>query len=386
MTGPMALNLFVPSMPGIGAVFQAEQSTVQLTLTLFLLGVAIGQLLYGPLSDRFGRRPVLLGGLTLFASASLLASLAPTIEALILLRAAQAVGGCAGMVLTRAIVRDIYSRDRAASALGYITAGMAVAPAISPAIGSYLDLLVGWRAGFVFTGLFGAIILFLTYRSLPETNFTRIDRIDFRGSLRTYRQILTQPVYLGYALSTGFTTGAFFAFLSGAPFVVVEVIQASPQHYGVCFVLVAAGYICGNTVAGRISARVGNDRMIIAGIVTALVGATIMSWFAFNDALTLVTLFGPMSIISFGNGLSQPNGIAGGVSSVDPHHAGAASGLLGCLQMAIGGLWTVVLGQATGATALPLVMMMTLSTGLSFLALVLVPDIRRAGLRLGGRG
>ncbi|MBU0723652.1 MAG: multidrug effflux MFS transporter [Alphaproteobacteria bacterium] len=377
MTGPLALNIFLPSMPHMVRVFDTDYATIQLTLTLYLAGVAVGQLIYGPLSDKYGRRPVLLAGLALYVVSSVVALIAPSVEFLILGRVVQAVGGCAGMVLTRAIVRDVHGRDRAASVLAYIVMAMAVAPAVSPAIGGYLDAWFGWHATFIAIAVFGAVVLAGAWRWLHETNFQRIESVNLGGMLQAYGRLLRQPVYMGYALSVAFSTGAFFAFIGGAPYVVIEVIHGTPQDYGIYFILVSIGYMSGSFIAGRLTMRYGVDRMIAIGIAISSAGVLALIAGLIFQPFSLVALFGPMGVIAMGNGTSQPSGVSGAVS-VDPTLAGSASGLLGFLQMALGGLLTLILGHVLSDSAGPLVFMMIACTVLGLAAFLMV---RRSRLR-----
>ena len=342
-TGPLALNIFVPSMPGLVRVFDTDYATIQLTLTLYLVGVALAQLAYGPLSDRFGRRPALLWGLAIYAVASLMCAMAWSIEALIVGRILQAVGGCAGMVLGRAIVRDVFDRDRAAGAIALITMAMAVAPAIAPTIGGLLEAEFGWHTTFLVPAVMGVVVLFGAARGLNETNLTPIPRIDVVDMLRSYGELLRSRAFIGYAGNTAMSVGAFFAFLAGGPYVVIEILHKHPSEYGFYFVLISGGYMTGNFAASRLSARLGLDRMIPVGVAISTVGAVVGVAVLFAGIVTSASVFLPMMVVAIGNGLSQPNGIAGAVS-VNPRIAGAASGLLGFGQMACGAVFTIVMG------------------------------------------
>lgn len=343
-TGPLALNIFVPSMPGLVRVFETDYATIQLTLTLYLIGVALAQLAYGPLSDRFGRRPALLTGLAIYAGASLLCALAWSVETLIIGRILQAVGGCAGMVLGRAIVRDVFDRDRAASVIALITMAMAVAPAIAPTLGGLLETGFGWHATFLAPMVLGLIVLAGAFRGLNETNLNPIPRIDLLAMLRNYGALLRSRAFLGYAGNSAMSVGAFFAFIAGAPYVVIEVMHRDPREYGLYFVLISGGYMIGNFAASRISQRLGIDRMITLGVAVSTTGGLIGIAVLLSGTLTTAGVFLPMMLVAVGNGLSQPNSISGAIS-VNPRIAGAASGLMGFGQMAFGAVFTVVVGH-----------------------------------------
>ena len=357
--GPLALNLFMPSMPGIAQEFAVGYDTVQLSLTFFLVGLALSQLVYGPLSDRFGRRPVLLSGLVLFVASSMLCALAAEIGWLIFGRLGQGVGACAGMVLARAIIRDVHGRERSASLIAYVTMAMVVAPMLAPAVGGYLDLWIGWRAGFVFAAAAGLGVLVLTLVGLHETLPRSIALPGLGRMVGLYRTLLALPAFRGYTAQTAFTSAGFFGFLGGAPHVVIEIMGRSQGEYGVYFMLSAVGYMSGNFVAGRLSMRLGVDRMIIAGIAVSLVGTAVMTALAVAGMVTPWALFGPMVVFGFGNGLSLPNGLAGAVS-VRPDLAGTASGVSGFVQMGTGALASVVVGLlvADAASQLPLAAVM----------------------------
>jgi DHA1 family bicyclomycin/chloramphenicol resistance-like MFS transporter len=333
--GPLALNIFVPSMPGLQSEFGVSYGIVQLTLTLYLIGMALCQLAYGPLSDRFGRRPVLLAGMTLFVAASVMAALATSIGMLIAARLLQAVGGASGLVLSRAIVRDLYDRDRSASVLGYITMAFVIAPMLAPTIGGLLDQLAGWRASFALLALLGIAALAATWRKLPETNRNRAASIGLHSLFAGYARLVRMPSYLAYAFTLGFASAVFFAFIAGAPYVMVVVLGQTPLDYGLWFMIVSLGYMTGNFLSGRYSQRVGTDRMVTIGnLVTMAAGLACLAA-AVAGIMSPVTLFVPMLFAALGNGLTIPNGTAGAIS-VDTSMVGAAAGLAGFLQMGIG--------------------------------------------------
>lgn len=341
-------------MPGMQSVFNVSYGTIQLTITLYLFGTAVAQLLYGPLSDRFGRRPVLLAGLCLFLVGSVASAFATSIVWLLIWRTLQAVGGCAGLVLSRAIVRDMHSREKSASMIGYITVGMVVVPMISPLIGGVLDEWFSWRAGFLFVTAVGFIVLVATLMKLPETNFDLRPVPGLRGMAVSYSSLLTSREFRHYAFNAAFTSGAFFAFLSGGPFVAIELMAQPKSIYGIYFGLVACGYMAGNFLTGRLAERIGTDRMITLGCGCSLAGALMMCSLALSGHINLVTIFGPMALITFGNGLSLPSATAGSVS-VNPQIAGAAAGLAGFMQMTLSACITLLVGYLQSDSALPMI-------------------------------
>lgn len=378
--GPLALNIFMPSMPGLAQQFGVEYGTVQLTLTLYLVGLSLAQLVYGPLSDRHGRRPVLLWGLVLFLVGSLICTVAPSIEVLMAGRMLQAIGGCSGLVLGRAIVRDLFDRDRSAAMIGYVTMAMTLAPMLAPALGGYLDIWLGWRSSFVFCSIAGAAVLLWVALMLPETLGVRGGGEGFSGLLRGYRDLLRSPAFCGYAFQTAFTSGVFFAFIAGAPFVVVTVLGLPPSSYGLWFVVVSAGYLAGNFLTGRFSVRFGVDRMIAAGATIALIGIAAQAVIGWSGLLSLPAIFLPMAIVALSNGLTLPNGMAGAVS-VNPRAAGAAAGLSGALQMLTGAAAAVLVGygQDLDPSQYPMIWTMMASGVLAVLSFLVATRFRRRG-------
>jgi DHA1 family bicyclomycin/chloramphenicol resistance-like MFS transporter len=373
-TGTLALNIFVPSVPGLVTYFESDLATVQLALSLYLVGVASGQLVYGPLSDQFGRRPVLLVGLAIYVAGSLVCALAATIDILIAGRVLQALGACAGFVIGRAMVRDVYGREQAASALGYITAAVSVVPSLAPAIGGHLEVWFGWRASFVLVLAVGCLVLVLAVRRAHETHRDR-QPAGWASLVAGYGRLGRSPRFLGYALNVSLTSTAFFSFLAGAPVIMAETLGQGPEAYGWYFIGLSGSYTLGNFLSGRFTMRLGLDRMAWTGTLLSLSASAGLLGLGLAGLLGPLLLFAPMWIVALGNGLSQPNATAAGIST-DPARAGSASGLLGCLQMGSGALGTVLVGHLSDGTAVPLAAVMA-SSGLGgALALALT---RRGG-------
>ena len=270
--GPLSLTIFVPSMPGIQRAYDTDYATVQLTLTLYLVGFAVAQLLYGPLSDRFGRRPVLLAGQGVYLVGSLLCLMAPGIGTLIAGRVVQAVGACAGMVVARAIIQDVYKREKAAPMLAYVSSAMAAAPMVGPSIGGMLEVWFGWRASFVLIAALGAGVLAASVFFLHETHKGEAQGATIVGMLVGFGHLLRRPVFCGHAFQVAFTSSVFFAFVGGVPYVMVDLMRRPPSEFGFYFIAVPALFMTGSFFAGRVSARVGSDRMVTIGTLIALAG------------------------------------------------------------------------------------------------------------------
>lgn len=372
--GPLSLNILAPAMPGLIATFNADPGAVQLTLSLFLFGMAISQLVLGPLSDRFGRRPVTIAGLALTVVANFAALAATSITGLIVARALQAFGATCGIVIARAVIRDLYERDRAASMIGWVTMAMVVAPMLAPLIGGALDTTLGWQGIFAFVGLFAAAVLGWTMLVLPETRAVSTSEGVARFLSGT-KSLLTDPKFIGYALVSTFNSAMFFTFIGGAPHVVVAIMHRAPTEYGVWFVILSLAYMAGNFAAGRWSAKYGVDTMIKAGVALTVLGAAVgVAWMLIDPQGGPPVVFAPQMIIGFASGFMLPNAIAGAVS-VRPHAAGTAAGITGFLQMGLGAATSQLIGHllAGAATGLPLalIVLVLCACGLAaFFALV----------------
>ncbi|WP_230533280.1 multidrug effflux MFS transporter [Microvirga roseola] len=374
---PLGINMYLPSMPGMARAFGVGFTTIQLTLSLYLAAMALGQLIVGPLSDRFGRRPVLLIGLAVFVLGSLICFMAQSVGALIFGRVVQALGGCAGITLSRAIVRDLYGRDQVASMIGYVTMGMAVAPMIAPSVGGVLESYFDWRASFAFLTAFGALALLFAAWQLYETNHNRGSAESARDLLRGYRSLVRSRLFWGYTLVTSFVSAMFFAFVAGAPFVMIELMERSPAEYGFYFAIVPSGYILGNFATGRLAGRIGLNRMILIGTSLALASIAAMAAAFALGLFHPIALFGPMFFIGMGNGLVLPSGIAGAVS-VKPELAGAAAGLTGSIQIGFGALVAPIVGAMLQTSLWPLLVIMAVSSLLAVASFGLVRDRTRS--------
>jgi DHA1 family bicyclomycin/chloramphenicol resistance-like MFS transporter len=376
--GPISTDLYLPSLPGLARHFAVGVNEVQLTLSVFLLGLATAQLAYGPLSDRFGRRPVMLAGLAIYVSASAACMLSPSIGVLVTARFLQAVGACVGPVLGRAIVRDVHGREGAARVLAYMSAAMALAPAIGPIVGGVLEEGFGWRSSFLALVAYGGVGLAIAWRILPETNAWRDpEAARLARIVDGYRGFLGQRAYLGYVLCCAFAYSGIFAFISGSSFVLQQVVGLGPVAYGLCFSGAVVGYIIGTVAAGRLSRAVGLDRLIAVGAGVAVAGGALLAGLAFAGfvdrgtagALAIVV---PMLVYMIGVGLVLPNAIAGAVGPF-PRAAGAASALLGFTQMILAATAGIGVGALYDGSARPMaaaIALVAVGIALAFVLLV----------------
>ena len=358
--GPTSLNILVPAVPELSHQFGTPATIMQLTVSLFLIGLAGAQLVMGPLSDRYGRRPVMLGGISLNVFASLMAIVMPTVESVIAARILQAIGASAGIVVARAIIRDLFHRERAASVLGLVATVMVAAPTFGPLIGGLLETFFFWQAIFIFTAVTSLAVLIWAAVTLPETRGFNAPAGQREGFWRDLTWLAASPSFVGYVLVAAFGSSTFFVFLGGGPHVIVTLMGRSSAEYGVWFVISSVGYMAGNFAASRLSMRHGIHALIRWGIAIEAMGVTLaaaLAWAAPDYGPAIV--FAPQLVISLGNGLLLPGAIAG-ATSMRPHAAGTAAGIIGCTQMGLGAALVQYAAAtlADAASALPMALLM----------------------------
>ena len=362
----LSLNMFLPSLANIAEEFEADYALVNFSIAGYLGIMAVLQLIMGPLSDRYGRRPVLLAGTAIFALASLGCALADNIWIFLVFRILQGAI-VAGNALSRAVIRDMVPAQEAASLMAYVAMAMAVAPMLGPMFGGVLDELFGWRASFVvFTGL-GVLVLGLCWIDLGETNLTPSE--TFVKQFRDYPELLQSRRFWGYASCLTFSTGAFYAFLGGAPLVANTQFGLSPATLGICMGTITAGFMFGNFLSGRYAKRYPLTALMMTGSVLACAGLSMGLVLFLAGVEHVATLFGATAFVGIGNGLIVPSSNAGAMS-VQPRLAGSAAGLSGALMVGGGALLSsgtgAVLSEVSGAHAL--LGMMLLSSLLGLLA------------------
>jgi len=369
----MSMNLFLPSLPGMAAYFGTEYAFMQLSISAYLGVTGVMQIFLGPLSDRYGRRAILLWSFGIFCLATLGCLFAPNAEIFMFFRMLQAVIAT-GMALSRAIVRDMVSDEEAASMMGYLAMGMAVVPMIGPIVGGVLEEYYNWRAVFVFMFALGAAVFLLMLRDLGETNARQTG--SFREQFEKYPGLMRSRRFWGYTFSGGFASGCFFAFIGGAPYVGTEFFNIPPTQLGIYFGFVAFGYMMGNFFTARFASRIGINMLILLGLLIALAAIGVSLVATYSGFSHPLGVFGCMIFVGFGNGLTMPNAQAG-MLSVRPDLAGSASGLGGAVLIGGGAILSAATGMLLGPETGPFPLLWMMFGSAFFGVLIAIYVIRR---------
>ncbi len=368
--GAVTMNMFLPSLPAMATHFNTSTATMGLAVGVYLGASAVFQILSGPLSDMIGRRPIVLWSLAIFIAASVAINFAPNLTTFFILRALQAVAGTT-MVLSRAIVRDTTSTEKAGSRIAYVTMGMSIVPMISPAIGGYIETHFGWQGNFWMLGLIGAMCFAIAFMDQGETAPSTSK--NAWAQFQQYPALLTSQRFWGYCLASSLGSGAFFAYIGGAPFVGSVIYGLSPQQLGMYFGAPALGYFVGNFLSGRYSTRFGIDTMVTCGLLITLFGLSMSFAISAASLGSAKAFFGFMTLVGLGNGMTIPNATAG-MLSIKPELAGTASGLGSAIMIGGGAALSAIAGlQLQGATSdLPLIELMLVSVFAGLLCILYV--------------
>jgi DHA1 family bicyclomycin/chloramphenicol resistance-like MFS transporter len=363
--GPLSIDMYMPALPAMMRAFDSDISSMHLTVSAYLIGFSVFHLLCGPLADRFGRKPVLLGGTLIFMAASVGCSFSTTVEELLTFRFAQGLGACVGPTLARTITRDIFGPNRAARALSLIAMLMALAPAVAPILGGVMLLALPWPSIFVFLALYGGLITVLTQRYLPESMPAK-QSLHPGSILRNYAQLLRDPLYLTVTLVGSLSYAAMITYLASSSFVYIEMFGVPPQLYGVIFLTTVLGYMVGSAASARLSGSRDSVFLILIGSALGM-GATLAMWIAtelYPD--NIFTIIVPITFFTTALGLVLPHAMA---TALKPfaHIAGTASALLGFIQMSLSAATSALVGLFLHDTPRPMVLTMVIISTLAML-------------------
>jgi DHA1 family bicyclomycin/chloramphenicol resistance-like MFS transporter len=352
--GPFGMHLLLPSLPAIAAEFGIGTSRTQLLISLSLVSIALGNLVVAPLSDRFGRRPVIVAGLGLFVVGSLAGLFAPAIGPLVAARVVQAFGAGAAMAVARAAITDFFGVERSASAMATTATAVLLVPMFAPTLGGFTVEWAGWRAVFVLATLLGAAVLYFTLARTSETHAREPAAGPSLRTLSSYRRLLGSGAYLSYVLFGSCMMGTVTVFITSAPYVAIQVYGVKPSTYGLLFFLPAFASFAGFFFTARMARRLGGIRMMRMGAALAFAGAASMLGLAVAGFTHPLSLFLPGMLVCGANALSAPNSTSGAITSASDI-AGAASGLLGFIQLLVGAAMTQLVAVLADGSALPLV-------------------------------
>ena len=376
--GPSATQILLPAVPVIRQDFAVSDDIAQLTLSLSMAAIAFGTLTYGPLADKFGRRPIILLGLFICFAGSLLCALAETIELLVVGRFVQAFGAAVGLVLARAIIRDVYGPAESARVIATLVMVMVVIPMISPAVGGELLIRYGWESIGTAFAIFSLAMFFMTGFSLPETLKEPVPFEGVGSMLRTFGELLSSRVFSGYAFCVAFVSVVFFSFIAAGPEILVSVYGRPANEYGYYFILMPCGFMAGTYIARHYGLRLHIDRLMLIGMTIAIAGICLAFALQLAGWMHPLALFAPVSLTVLGNGITLPNAQAAAINEF-PRLAGSASGLTGFLQMALSALAAQLVAAVYNGTAYPLLFIMLAASLLSLGSF-------RIGVGLGNTG
>ncbi|WP_412674976.1 multidrug effflux MFS transporter [Aneurinibacillus aneurinilyticus] len=351
--GPLSIDMYLPSLPALTGDLNTSTSLVQISLTACLLGLAFGQLLVGPLSDARGRRKPLIVALIIYAISSLLCAISSSIWVLIALRVVQGVSGAAGIVISRAMVRDMYSGSELTKFFSLLMLVNGVAPILAPITGGLLLEVTSWRGVFVVLSILGAIMLLGALFGLPETlPIQRRSTGGIKGTLSTFRSLIGDRVFMGYALSQGLVLAAMFGYISGSPFVLQNIYGVSPQTFSVLFAINGLGIIIASQITGRLAGKVSETRLLVTGLGLAALGGTLLLIMILIGAGLLAVMI-PLFFVVSSVGVVTTTGFSLAMQNQE-RSAGSASALLGLLPFVFGAIAAPLVGLGGSHTAVPM--------------------------------
>ena len=376
MLQPLSTDLYLASLPHLGAYFDATPAAVQQTLSFFVIGFGAAQLFSGPISDRYGRRPVLLAGLVTYLASSLACSLAPTLSWLVAARFFQSVGCCTAIVVARAIVRDAYTPTQGARAIAKASSLLAPAPMLGPVLGSWLQVAFGWRSAFAAHAVFCALLTWAAWAHLEETNHDKNKQAtSLAGLWQAYVLVARAPAFWAYALPASMSYAAMFSFLAGATFVLIRALGVATANYGYCHALAVLGYLSGTLICRRLLGRVGLRRALGLGTTLSLAAAMFFLALALAGIAHWSAVVAAMFLTMCAHGINFPCAQAGSVAPF-PKNAGAAAALMGTMTMVASWPAGAAVAASFDGTLLPLALVSGCASTLAFLSARLLARYR----------
>ena len=371
-------SIYTPSMPSLVGYFGTSEAAVQWTFSSYIIGLALGQIIYGPLSDAWGRRPVILAGLFFFTLTSSIIAFAPSIFLLGLGRFVEAISAASGGVLARAIVRDLMGPASTVRAIAYVTMATTLSPAVGPLVGGQLEHHFGWQANFLALGAAGFALALVCFFMLPETRRPEhAAPSGIKGMMYGFVKLLRAPAFLAYSFSGGFLLSMQLVFYGSAPFLFIKLLDISPRDYGFYTVTGVAGFMIGNFIVTRTRDLTDTARMVLIGSIVAFTGAFMMMVLTGLFGLSVWGLIGPFTLATMGSGIAMPNAMAGSLNRY-PEIAGTSSSLSGFIGMILAAGSTASLGLLLASSGLPATILMTILAAIALVVAFINPERRRA--------
>lgn len=373
ISGPLAINFYLALLPSMAEDFSTSSSMVQQTVNLYLMGFAGAQLIVGPLSDRFGRKIILVICYSVFVVASLVCALANDVTILIAARFIQSLGGCAGVLLSRVIVKDVYPPEEMGKVMSYMTTGFSMAPLLAPAIGGFTGVALGWRSLFYILALFGVVLIIWTLFVYKESNKNlNPDAIRIRSLLGNYAKLLKEPKFVGYSLIVCTAIAGTLTYVAASSFILIDLLEVPATGYGLLFSTSAFGMFLGSVIAAKLNSRIGSISTVWYGTLMLALGGISIEIFPWFNIVSVTTIVVPMFLYSLGNGIVMPTAMSLAIMPF-PKMAGSAAAWIGCCQAALGALCGYIVSLLYSDSAIPMTSMIGF---LSIIALLSILTIR----------
>jgi len=372
ISGPLAINFYLALLPTMAEELITSPASIQQTVSIYLIGFAGAQLIVGPMSDRFGRKPLLLVCYSIFVISSLVCALADDVSILIGARFIQSLGGCAGVLLSRVIVKDVYPADEMGKVMSYMTTGFSMAPLLAPAIGGFIGVTLGWRSLFYVFAIFGVILILWTLFGYKESNkHLNPNAINMKHLLANYGSLLKQPLFIGYSVTVCASIAGVLTYTSASSFILIELLSVPATVYGLLFSISAFGMLLGSLLAARLNKRIGSTSTVWYGVMLLALGGVCMALLPWLGIVSVVSIVGPMFVYALGNGIVMPTAMSLAIMPF-PKMAGSAAAWIGCCQAALGALCGYIVSLLYSDSVIPMTSMIGFLSIVAFSSILLV--------------